>query len=107
MALKKIKETEEELEIKVDNGDLAALKRIQEFFKFKDKESILRFALAIVAKAAESDKNKIILNANGVVSTIEPRYSLLEKSNNEEIKVEQLLEDKENKEEDLQSPPTL
>lgn len=39
----------DEFQVVIDNGDLNALEAIRDKWKFKDKESALRFALAVLA----------------------------------------------------------
>ncbi len=46
MAIIKTSEVPDHLEITINNGDLRALNQIKEKWHFKDKESILRFAIA-------------------------------------------------------------
>lgn len=48
MAIKKLTETEEALNIEINNGDLGALNEIIINWGFKDKESALRFAIAVL-----------------------------------------------------------
>jgi hypothetical protein len=42
--------TDNELDLVVNNGDLRALRAIREAWGFKDEESVLRFALAVLSK---------------------------------------------------------
>ncbi len=49
MAIKKIDESAENLRIEINNGDFNALNEIIKKWKFKDKESALRFAIAILS----------------------------------------------------------
>lgn len=46
MAILKNKEDNDALLLTINNGDLRALNQIQEEWGFRDKESILRFAIA-------------------------------------------------------------
>ncbi|MGH7202861.1 MAG: hypothetical protein ACREHC_00260 [Candidatus Levyibacteriota bacterium] len=78
MAIVKTTETEQELNLKVDNGDLAAIKDIKGKWNFKDKESVLRFALAILAKATSSNK-KVYIDENDKKTALVPGDALLNK----------------------------
>lgn len=78
MALIKLRETSTEMDIKLNNGDFIALQKVQDKWKFKDKESALRFALAILAKVTESEKNNLFLDTDGLLAKIEPNNSLLQ-----------------------------
>lgn len=46
MAILKTKEDSDGLQLLVNNGDFRALSQIQENWGFKDRESVLRFAIA-------------------------------------------------------------
>jgi hypothetical protein len=81
MAIVKITETELELRLKVVNGDLTAIKNIKEKWNFKDKESVLRFALAILTKATSSN-NKVYIDENGKKTALVPGDALLNKEEN-------------------------
>lgn len=86
MAIVKIIETDNELTIKVENGDLVALKQVQDKWKFKDKESALRFALAVLVKAAEGG-NKVMIEENGKPTSLIPGDSLLKKDTGDDTSV--------------------
>lgn len=62
-----------EISVKIENGDLAALDDIVSRYKFKDEASALRFALAVLYKAAGTD-----VVVNGV--PLSPGASLVEGS---------------------------
>ena len=49
MAVKIISDKSEILEVGIDNGDLKALNEIIEKWNFKNKESALRFAIAVLS----------------------------------------------------------
>jgi hypothetical protein len=75
MAIVKTTDTDQELLLKVTNGDLAALKELQKKWKFKKIEDIIRFALAVMVK---SDDVALTINQDGKSSTLSPANELLE-----------------------------
>jgi hypothetical protein len=70
-------DSQENLTIEINNGDLNALNEITETWKFKDKESALRFALAVlkVTKPGSLHQEK----EDGSKSTLLPMESLTNK----------------------------
>lgn len=66
---------EEELFLKINNGDLKALNILKTKWKFKTNEDIFRFALAILTKA---DKPSITVSEGGKPQTYSPARTLLE-----------------------------
>lgn len=48
MAIRKLSDNSEGLQIEINNGDLLALNEIISNWSFKDKESALRFAIAVL-----------------------------------------------------------
>lgn len=64
----------ESLPIDFDNGDLKALNEIQEKWKFKDKASLIKFAMAVLLKA---ENNKIKISVNGTETEVFPKEDLL------------------------------
>jgi hypothetical protein len=51
MAISKIKSEDESVDLTINNGDLLALRQIYKDWGFKDEESVLRYALAVLTKA--------------------------------------------------------
>lgn len=58
-----------------DNGDLSAVEQIMAEWKFKDEESLLRFALAVLVKA--KNNSITIKNDAGADQTLKPASDLL------------------------------
>ena len=77
MAIDKVQETADKLSIDINNGDLKALAEIKEKWKFKDKESALRFALAVLTLSGNG--NLSIRKADGTSKLLQPGDELLEK----------------------------
>lgn len=65
----------EEIQLKINNGDLVALKTIQEKWKFKDIESILRFAIAVLVQA---EKSRVLIDQKGQPTALSPSDNLLQ-----------------------------
>lgn len=84
MAIRNITETEnqEGLLFKLDNGDQKALDLIQEKWGFKDKESALRFALAVLYSSADT-KKLYVVESSGKTSPLFPNSALLTLTANE------------------------
>lgn len=68
MAINKIEEKADSLRIDINNGDLSALHEIMKKWNFKDKESALRFGIAILTMTekgslyqGKSDGSKLAL----------------------------------------------
>ena len=57
-----------------NNGDLKALQEIQEKWRFKDKSSLIKFAMAVLLRA---DDNKIKISVSGSETEVEPKADLL------------------------------
>ena len=76
MAIIKISEddTEGNRKVEINNGDLVALNKIINEWDFKDVESALRYAVAVLAIA--KDKKLFYEKENGEKVTIEPADSL-------------------------------
>jgi hypothetical protein len=66
-----------EISVNIENGDLAALNDIVSRYKFKDEASALRFALAVLYKAAGTD---VVVNGE----PISPGASLIEEASSGE-----------------------
>jgi hypothetical protein len=71
----KTQDTEQELGLNVTNGDLAAIKKIKDVWKFKKVEDILRFALAVMV---QSEDHAITIKSGGKDSVLSPAKELLE-----------------------------
>lgn len=48
MAIKRLEGTPDKFSIEINNGDFQALNEIEKDWQFKDKESALRFAIAVL-----------------------------------------------------------
>lgn len=69
-------ETEEPtLLLRVNNGDLEALRELTDRLGFKDEESVFRFALAVLSQSAT--RNLSITKIDGQRATLQPSPSLL------------------------------
>ena len=74
MAIKIVSDTDEALNIEINNGDLKALKEIVSKWRFKDKDSALRFAVAILSI---TDNGKLYQEKDGSKVPLEPVETLL------------------------------
>lgn len=63
------------LKLDINNGDLEALKKAVERFGFKNEESLLRYALAVLTKSAVSSLT--ITDSGGQKTALYPADSLL------------------------------
>lgn len=79
MAIVKIEESTEKLDVSINNGDLKAIVEIKEKWEFKDKESVLRFALAALLVAEEGEL--CVIKKDGSKKTIKPIEELLQNKN--------------------------
>ncbi len=61
MAIQKDRSDADAVQVTINNGDLQALRQIYERWGFKDEESVLRYALAVMTKA----ENQILYYVNG------------------------------------------
>ena len=75
MAVVKTTDTDQELTLKVTNGDIVALKNVKEKWRFKNIEDIIRFALAVMVK---SDDQAVTVKQSGESTTLSPSDDLLE-----------------------------
>ena len=64
-----------ELGLIINNGDFQALKKTVERLGFKDEESMLRFALAVLAQSAT--RSLKVTDTNGKEVTLNPSETLL------------------------------
>lgn len=77
MSIKRLFDSSPDLiKLAIDNGDLRALEEIQQIWGFKDKESILRFGLAILSLA--KTKSIKITNEKGTDVSVMPAENLLD-----------------------------
>lgn len=76
MAIVKTTDTDTELVLTINNGDLTALNEVKKKWKFKSVEDILRYALAVMKK---SEQNKVYIDENGTKIGYLPADSMLEK----------------------------
>lgn len=56
--------TGDEVVLRIDNGDLAAIKKIQEAWKLKDLESAVIFAVGVLRTAL--DTKKVLVGRQGI-----------------------------------------
>jgi hypothetical protein len=75
MAINQIEDTEQNLKIDINNGDLKALEDIINNWKFKDKASALRFAIAVLKQSSRDSLG--IRNKDGHVNLFQPGDELL------------------------------
>lgn len=73
----KITPAEDKLYLEIDNGDLIAISNIEAQWKFKNKESVLRFAIAVLAKAVDAGSHKITIEENGKTTVLTPGDTLI------------------------------
>jgi hypothetical protein len=66
---------ENELILAVNNGDLEALRDAMRRFGFRDEESVLRFALAVLSKSAT--RSLTITGLDGARISLNPSTDLL------------------------------
>lgn len=71
-------DTPNSLTLTFDNGDYAVLNTIKEQWQFKDDESLLRFALAILYKAGEHSVS--VKDDDGSEVTLKPTENMLRKT---------------------------
>ena len=64
-----------ELGLIINNGDFQALKKTVERLGFRDEESMLRFALAVLAQSAT--RSLKVTDTNGKEVTLNPSETLL------------------------------
>jgi len=77
MAIERIEDTEKGLDIIITNGDRRALAKIKEEWKFKNEESALRFAIAVLVQSTRDSLG--FKNEEGNISLFKPGDELLEK----------------------------
>jgi len=70
MSIVRDESTEEALNLSIKNGDLVALREITKTWNFKDEESVLRYALAVMTIA--KSKKLFIENYYGEKIELEP-----------------------------------
>lgn len=64
-----------ELNLTINNGDFVALRDAMKKFGFRDEESVLRFALAVLSKSAT--RSLSIIDQDGVRVNLSPSTDLL------------------------------
>ncbi len=70
--------TETELTLVLDNGDRKIFESVKKDWNFKDEESLVRFAIAILSKS--SDKKTVAYpDDSGELQVAKPQDSLLNK----------------------------
>jgi hypothetical protein len=80
MSLKEIKKDEISKDLKgillnLDNGDLISVDAIKTKWKFKNREDVLRYALAVIA---QSENPVVYISKGGEKIPLAPNKSLLE-----------------------------
>lgn len=85
MAIRELSDQSNDLKkvYELDNGDLAALGEVEKKWNFKDKESALKFALAILYK---SEKPEIFIGLGDSKIPLSPADSLLKEVASDEQK---------------------
>lgn len=73
----------DELPLVFNNGDLAALKSAVNRLNFKDEESLLRYALAVISKSAT--RTLTVIDQDGKSMALNPSESLLKQDSVKEI----------------------
>ena len=70
MAISRTRSEPDAVDMTITNGDLQALRQIYESWGFKDEESVLRYALAVMTKA----ENQVLyyVNADGEKIGLQP-----------------------------------
>lgn len=79
MAIKKddTLSSDSELVVRIDNGDLSGLKRVQESWKFKDQEAVVAFALGVLRLAEHNQRLLIEPAGSEKPVPVTPNESLL------------------------------
>lgn len=77
MAIKKTGSDNDSITLKLDNGDFKVLNLVKQQWGFKDEESLLRFAIAILFKA--ENRAVTIKDSTGSEISLKPTADLLEK----------------------------
>ena len=80
MAIVKTTDTDTELSLQINNGDLVVIKEIKQKWKFKSIEDLLRYALAVMKKA---ETKKVYVDVNGGRIGYLPADSMIEKGEEE------------------------
>ena len=65
--------------IGLNNGDRVALEQVMQKWNFRDEESFIRFAIALMVKA---EGNRIWIQINGLQTILTPNENLLQRPNN-------------------------
>jgi hypothetical protein len=73
-----------ELPLVFNNGDFATLKSAVERLGFKDEESLLRFALAVISKSAT--RTLTVIDQDGKSIALNPSAALLKETEVKETK---------------------
>ena len=76
MSIKTLKNDTESIDLKLDNGDFKVLNIIKDEWKFKDVESLLRFALTVLY-SSEAGHPIGIKKSDGDLTSITPHKDLL------------------------------
>lgn len=86
MAINIIKDESSEYEISLNNGDLGALNEIVRAWSFKDKESVLKFALAILK---DTSPGLLYQEKNRMLRALKPTSQLMSKESHNGESAEQ------------------
>lgn len=71
-----INENDKAIRVMIDNGDLAAIETLFKKMNFKDKESVLRFAIAAL-KVASEEGDLCVIRKDGSTKHLRPIDDLL------------------------------
>lgn len=72
----KATEKDNELLLKIDNGDLTKMKEVLERWKFKDEQAFLRFTVSLLI---ETEDKALWMKSNGEPIKVEPADHSIEK----------------------------
>lgn len=79
MAIKKLDENAELLQIEINNGDFKALSGVTEKWRFIDKESAMRFALAVLTMTTNGSLYQ--KKEDGSMVALQPMAAIITKEN--------------------------
>lgn len=74
-------ESEDQLNLVIDNGDLDAVRAAAQKLGFRNEESMLRFVLAVLSKSAT--RSLTITDQNGAKISLSPSSDLLKENNSQ------------------------
>lgn len=74
MAIKSLSNDSEGFQIEINNGDLKALNDVVEKWGFKDKESAIRFCIAVLSL---TEAGSLYVDKDGNKAALKPQDSLM------------------------------